>query len=101
LPAGDIVEDLRGLAARDPGLSAVRSVRLFDVFRPSAATGAPTELGDASTKGASSLLNKEKSLAFRIVLQDTLRSLAETDADAARASIVAHLIQRWGARVRQ
>jgi len=46
------------------------------------------------------LLNKEKSLAFRIVLQDTLRSLAETDADAARAAIVAHLLQRWGARVR-
>jgi phenylalanyl-tRNA synthetase beta chain len=47
------------------------------------------------------LLNKEKSLAFRIVLQDTQRSLTEADADAARTAIVEHLQQRWGARVRQ
>jgi len=100
VPAGDILDDLRDLAARDPGLSAVRSVRLFDVFRPLASAGPAPEPGAASTNGSSSLLNKEKSLAFRIVLQDTLRSLAETDADAARAAIVAHLLQRWGARVR-
>ena len=101
VPAGDVVDDLRTLATRDPGLGAVRSVHLFDVFRPPGSAASPTQSGDASTKGASGLLNKEKSLAFRIVLQDTLRSLAETDADAARAAIVAHLIQRWGARVRQ
>jgi phenylalanyl-tRNA synthetase beta subunit len=47
------------------------------------------------------LLNKDKSLAFRIVLQDTQRSLAEADADSARATIVRHLVQRWGGRERQ
>jgi phenylalanyl-tRNA synthetase beta chain len=98
--AGEVLDDLRALAGREPGLSAVRSVRLFDVFRP-AATAERDGVSDSSAKGASGLLNKEKSLAFRIVLQDTLRSLAETDADAARAAIVAHLMQRWGARVRQ
>jgi phenylalanyl-tRNA synthetase beta chain len=99
--AGEVLDDLRALAGRDPGLAAVRTVRLFDVFRPAAPAVAPADASDASAKGASGLLNKEKSLAFRIVLQDTLRSLAETDADAARAAIVAHLMQRWGARVRQ
>jgi len=101
VPAGDIEDDLRGLAARDPGLRAVRSIHLFDVFRPALSSGPAAEPGAASTNGSSGLLNKEKSLAFRIVLQDTLRSLAETDADAARAAIVAHLLHRWGARVRQ
>jgi phenylalanyl-tRNA synthetase beta chain len=99
--AGEVLDDLRALAARETGLAAVRTVRLFDVFRPAAAPAPVEAVTDASEKGASGLLNKEKSLAFRIVLQDTLRSLAETDADAARASIVAHLMQRWGARVRQ
>ncbi|HYB50446.1 MAG TPA: phenylalanine--tRNA ligase subunit beta [Burkholderiaceae bacterium] len=94
--AGEVLEDLRGLAVSEPKLSCVRTIRLFDVFRPvdgSPRGGSPTE--------ASGLLNKEKSLAFRIVLQDTHRSLAEADADAARATIVEQLLKRWGARVRQ
>jgi phenylalanyl-tRNA synthetase beta chain len=96
LRAGDVLDDLRVLAGREPGLAAVRDVRLFDVFRP-----APESSESASAESASLLLIKEKSLAFRVVLQDTQRSLAESDADAARAAIVAHLLQRWGARVRQ
>lgn len=101
VPAGQIVDDLADLAHRDAGLQAVRSVRLFDVFRPPAPAGVSGDPVPASTKESSGLLNKEKSLAFRIVLQDTLRSLAEADADAARAAIIAHLMQRWGARERQ
>jgi phenylalanyl-tRNA synthetase beta chain len=101
LAAGDILADLRTLAGREPGLSLVRSVQLFDVFRPNAPAAGPETSGEMPKKGASGLLNKEKSLAFRIVLQDTQRSLAESDADAARAAIVGHLMQRWGARVRQ
>jgi len=99
--AGEVLDDLRGLASREPALALVRSVRLFDVFRPNAPAVSDETSGEMPKKGASSLLNKEKSLAFRIVLQDTLRSLAESDADAARAAIVGHLMQRWGARVRQ
>ncbi|HYA60196.1 MAG TPA: phenylalanine--tRNA ligase subunit beta [Burkholderiaceae bacterium] len=94
--AGEVLEDLRSLALNNPKLTSVRAVRLFDVFRP---TSTLKQAG--SQKEASGLLNKEKSLAFRVVLQDTHRSLAEADADAARAAIVEHLLQRWGARVRQ
>jgi len=94
--AGAVLEDLRSLATRIPALAIVREVRLFDVFH-----GATEASRGASTEGASGLLNKEKSLAFRIVLQDTQRSLAEPDADTARAAIIAHLLQRWGARLRQ
>ncbi len=96
VPAGEVLDDLRALATRQASLAAVRTVRLFDVFRP-----APASNSGGTEEAASILLNKEKSLAFRIVLQDTQRSLAESDADAARASIVEHLLQNWGARVRQ
>jgi len=91
-PAGAVLEDLHGLARSRPDLAAVRTVGLFDVFRPAA---------EQPSESPSGLLNKEKSLAFRIVLQDTQRSLTESDADAARAALVEHLVQRWGARVRQ
>jgi phenylalanyl-tRNA synthetase beta chain len=47
------------------------------------------------------LLNKEKSLAFRIQLQDTERTLSDADADAAVAAIVDELGARLGARLRQ
>ena len=96
VPAGEVLEDLRALASSKSSLAAVRAVRLFDVFRPR-----PDTSGVTSAERASGLLIKEKSLAFRIVLQDTQRSLAEVDADAARAAIAEHLLQRWGARVRQ
>ncbi len=93
--AGEVLDDLRRLAASEAGLSCVREVRLFDVFRaPSTASQ------ETSEAGASGLLNKEKSLAFRLVLQDTQRSLAESDADAARTAIVEHLVRSWGARLR-
>lgn len=94
--AGEVLDDLRHLAETRPELGAIRSVRLFDVFRPAGEAG-----GTASGGSPSGLLNKEKSLAFRIVLQDTQRSLAQSDADAARAAIVEHLQQRWRARLRQ
>jgi phenylalanyl-tRNA synthetase beta chain len=97
VPAGEVLQDLRALAAGDPALDAVREISLFDVFRPRA--GAASESGLAG--GASGLLNKDKSLAFRIVLQDTQRSLEERDADAARATIAEHLMRRWGGRERR
>lgn len=78
----------------DDRLSALQELRLFDVYRPSAA---------ASTREvpANALLNKEKSLAFRIVLQDTARPLSDTDADAAVAAVVEELKRSFGARLRQ
>jgi phenylalanyl-tRNA synthetase beta chain len=92
VPAGAILDDLRALAQARADLATVRKVELFDVFRPVAQNPAESPSG---------LLIKEKSLAFRVVLQDTQRSLTDLDADAARSAIVEHLLQRWGARVRQ
>jgi phenylalanyl-tRNA synthetase beta chain len=94
VPAGEVLADLLEQSRRDPELAIIREVNLFDVFRPATQQ---TASGDASN----GLLTKEKSLAFRVQLQDTQRSLTETDADAARAAVVRHLTQRWGARERQ
>ncbi len=79
----------------DDRLSALREVRLFDVYRPSASAASTLEVA------ANALLNKEKSLAFRVVLQDTARPLSDTDADAAVAAVVEALAQKFGARLRQ
>jgi phenylalanyl-tRNA synthetase beta chain len=47
------------------------------------------------------MLIKEKSLAFRLLLQDTERTLAEAQAEAAVAAVVEGLSTRLGARLRQ
>jgi phenylalanyl-tRNA synthetase beta chain len=96
LPAARVFEEIARLSARDHRLAVLREVKLFDVFRPS-----PGHVTDASKASANVLLNKEKSLAFRVVLQDTRRSLSDSDADAACGAIVEHLTIALGARVRQ
>jgi phenylalanyl-tRNA synthetase beta chain len=96
LPAARVFEEIARLSARDHRLAVLRDVKLFDVFRPS-----PGHAIDASKAPANVLLNKEKSLAFRVVLQDTRRSLSDSDADAACSAIVEHLTIALGARVRQ
>jgi phenylalanyl-tRNA synthetase beta chain len=79
----------------DERLSTLADVRLFDVYRPRPTAGA------AGGAGANALLNKDKSLAIRVVLQDTEKPLSDTDADAAVTAIVEELGQRFGARLRQ
>jgi phenylalanyl-tRNA synthetase beta chain len=95
LPVQSIIDVVRSLSRTDGRLSALRDFRLFDVYRPrpdsSKITGA----------SANALLIKEKSLAFRVVLQDTGRSLNDADADAALGVIIEGLEQRCGARLRQ
>jgi phenylalanyl-tRNA synthetase beta chain len=60
----------------------VRSVRLFSLYRgPGLSTG-------------------KKSLAFRVVMQDTARTLTDAEADAARDALVALLGRRFSARLR-
>jgi phenylalanyl-tRNA synthetase beta chain len=60
----------------------VRSVRFFSLYR---GPGLP-----AGTK----------SLAFRVVMQDTARTLTDAEADAARDALVALLSRRFSARLR-
>jgi phenylalanyl-tRNA synthetase beta chain len=96
LPAGRVFEEIARLSARDSRLAVLRDVKLFDVFRPTPG-GAETD----PKAPANVLLNKEKSLAFRVVLQDTRRSLSDSDADAVCKAIVEHLTIALGGRARQ
>jgi phenylalanyl-tRNA synthetase beta chain len=95
LPVGAIESAVRSLSRADDRLSAVREFRLFDVYRPRPDS---SKVAEAS---ANALLNKEKSLAFRIVLQDTERALNDADADAAVGAIVEGLEKQCGARLRR
>jgi phenylalanyl-tRNA synthetase beta chain len=60
----------------------VREVNLFSVYRGS---GLPAD---------------RKSLAFRVVMQDTERTLTDADADAARDKLVALLGEKFSAKLR-
>jgi len=71
---------LEAIQAEKPAI--VRSVRLFSVYR-----GAGLPPGT-------------KSLAFRVVMQHTERTLTDAEADAARDALVALLGRRFSARLR-
>ena len=60
----------------------VRDVRLFDIYR-----GKGIEPG-------------EKSLAFRVVMQDTGKTLTDGDADSAMAQLIEAVTRRLGAKLR-
>jgi phenylalanyl-tRNA synthetase beta chain len=89
----DSVEELR---QTDERLSSMREFRLFDLYRATSA-----DSSKVAGVGANALLNKEKSLAFRIVLQDTERTLSDADVDESIAIVVAGLTARVGAKLRQ
>ena len=69
-----------GLLANRPAI--VQDVRLFDIF-----TGKGIEQG-------------KKSLAFRIVMQDTQRTLQDTEVDAAIQQLITYLHQAFSAQLR-
>ena len=81
--AGPILSAIREFCAATPALASVQHVRLFDEYRG---------------KG---LENKEKSLAIRFWMQDTDRTLADADVEAAMAAVVDFLAARFGARLRR
>jgi phenylalanyl-tRNA synthetase beta chain len=90
-----VEEAIAALKHRDRRLDSLRELRLFDLYRPPVG-----DSGRGSAYGPNALLSKEKSLAFRICLQDTERTLSDADADAAVAAIVEELGTRLGARLR-
>ncbi len=71
---------LGALAADGPPI--VRDVKLFDLYR-----------GKGVEKG-------RKSLAFRVVMQDTARTLTDAEVDAAMARLTEILASRYGAKLR-
>jgi phenylalanyl-tRNA synthetase beta chain len=91
-----VIDEVDRLSAADDRLRVLRAFRLFDLYRP-----CPEDSSKVAAAGANALLNKEKSLAFRLVLQDTDRTLNEADADQIVALIVEHLSSRLGARLRK
>jgi len=64
----------------------VRQIEIFDEFRPALDSG--------------SMAKDEKSLAFRITLQNSSETLQDAQVDAAVAVLLAALVQRCGARLR-
>jgi phenylalanyl-tRNA synthetase beta chain len=58
------------------------------------------EVGLLSVYRGSGLPADRKSLAFRVVMQDTERTLTDADADAARDTLVALLGEKFSAKLR-
>ena len=77
LSAAEILEEL---TQNRPPL--VQEIRLFDVFR------------------GGNLGQGRKSLAFRVVMQDTARTLTDADADTAMAQLTGLLSAKFGAKLR-
>ena len=82
VPAAEVIAAVRAAALADPVAKSVKYVKLFDEYRG---------------KG---LENKEKSLALRIWMQDTDRTLDESQVTQAMQAIVARLTAGLGARLR-
>ncbi|MEO8186018.1 MAG: phenylalanine--tRNA ligase subunit beta, partial [Burkholderiaceae bacterium] len=76
-------------------LSVLREFLVFDVYR------IPPNSSKVAEASANVLLNNEKSLAFRLVLQDTERPVTDADADATVKAVLEVLEQQFGARLRQ
>ena len=95
VPVQAIVDAVYARSRADDRLSALRAFRLFDLYR------APLNSSKVAEASANALLNKGKSLAFRVVLQHTERPLSDADADAAVEVILEVLEGSFGARPRR
>ncbi|VCU70277.1 Phenylalanine--tRNA ligase beta subunit [Pigmentiphaga humi] len=82
VPAQAMLDTVRNLLASEPELAVVKDARIFDVWRDK------------------SLLEKEKSLAFRFWLQDTSVTLDDARVESCLARIRAALETGHGARLR-
>jgi phenylalanyl-tRNA synthetase beta chain len=82
LPAGEVEAFINECVTRESSLQVVRHIMLFDEYRG---------------KG---LENKEKSLAFRLWIQDTERTLSDAQADAVTGQLAQHVQLRFNARLR-
>ncbi len=96
VPVQAVYDVIGELAQADARLACLREFRLFDLYRPPVRASSKVE-----EVGANALLIKEKSLAFRLRLQDTERTLSEARVEAAVAAVVEGLSVRLNARLRQ
>jgi phenylalanyl-tRNA synthetase beta chain len=82
LPAARVEKTLLQTAREEADAAIIQQVVLFDEYRG---------------KG---LENKEKSLAFRLRMQDTARTLSDAEAQRAVQAVVARAERELGARLR-
>ena len=82
VPAAEVLAEVRAVVRDEPAAASVRHVRLFDQYRG---------------KG---LENKEKSLAFRLWMQHTDRTMSDEEVEAVVALILGRLTARFSARLR-
>ena len=94
-PVAAMIDAVHAAARSERRLSALHEFQVFDVYR------APPISSKVAEASANVLLNKEKSLAFRLVLQDTERPVSDAEADAAVEVIVEVFEQRFDARLRR
>jgi phenylalanyl-tRNA synthetase beta chain len=93
--AAAMIDAVYALALTERRLSDLHEFQVFDVYR------VPPISSKVAEASANVLLNKEKSIAFRLVLQDTERPVSDAEADAAVEVIVEVFEQRFGARLRR
>ncbi|MFK7963351.1 MAG: phenylalanine--tRNA ligase subunit beta [Burkholderiaceae bacterium] len=82
VPAAQIDAEIRSISKLNEKAGVIKNIRLFDEYRG---------------KG---LENKEKSLAFRLWMQDTDRTLEEAEVAAATETVLAGLQSKFSARLR-
>ncbi|MDO4904804.1 MAG: phenylalanine--tRNA ligase subunit beta [Lautropia sp.] len=80
--AAAVLDEIHAVVTSDPDAVCVKHVRLFDEYRG---------------KG---LENKEKSLAFRLWMQHTDRTLSDAEVDSVQAIVLERLARRFKARLR-
>ena len=89
VPAADVLSTLYAAAPER-----ISSIELFDDFRPRVAAA------DAASTVSGGLAQTEKSLAFRVVMQDTQKTLTDAEANEICDRLVAAAHQKHQARLR-
>ena len=89
VPAADVLRTLLEVAPER-----ISSIELFDDFRPRATAA------DGAQKASGGLAETEKSLAFRVVMQDTQKTLTDAEADEICDRLVVAAQNKHQARLR-
>lgn len=91
LPAQALIDAVVEKISTDVAFKTLNSVRLFDEYRPKM----------SAEESAKTLLQKEKSLAFRFFLQDTEQTLSDAQVEAVMHAVTELWQQKFNAKLRQ
>lgn len=87
LPVQALLDEMRACCSEEPACRPVQDIALFDEFRPKAG-------------GVAGVAQDEKSVAFRVTLQDTAGTLQDDTVENAMSRLVARVSAAFGARLR-